>query len=141
LIFLDLYFTLKNPFYPRIKRVTFYYVFLAFVIVFTSFNIAILNWYGANDIKLIDDETTTHLHMDIFYYPLTIILSIMTIISYVLVMKRLLKKGTSHKLRKTVVRRYTLLFFLYFIAILDCVDDQTDFLHQLLPGPGWQNTL
>ena len=140
MIFLDLYFTLKNPFYPRKNRVNFYYILLLGVIVFTSLNIMILGYYGANEIKLIDDETVLNLQIDIFYYPLTIILSVMTIISYGLVMNRLLKKGTSLKLRTTVVRRYTFLFFLFIIAILDCVDDQTDFLHLLFPGDGWQYT-
>ena len=129
LIFLDLYFTLRNPFYPRAKRVSVYYIFLAFVVVFTILNIAILNLYGANEIKLLDDEASPNLQVDIFHYPLTFVLSAMTIISYILVMIRLMKKGTSYKLRKTVVRRYTFLFALYLIAILDCIDDQTDFLH------------
>ena len=140
MIFLDLYFTLKNPFYPRVKRVSVYYIFLAFVVVFTSLNIVILNFYGANEIKLIDETDEMepqHLQIDILYYPLTLILSIMTITSYLLVMIRLLKKGTSKKLRSTVVRRYTFLFVLYLIAILDCIDDQTDFLHAILPGGGW----
>ena len=110
------------------------------MVVFTSLNIVILNFYGANEIKLIDETDEMepqHLQIDILYYPLTLILSIMTISSYLLVMIRLLKKGTSKKLRSTVVRRYTFLFVLYLVAILDCIDDQTDFLHAILPGGGW----
>jgi hypothetical protein len=39
IIFMDLYLTLKNPFYPREKRVTKYNIFLMVVFFFSAINI------------------------------------------------------------------------------------------------------
>lgn len=60
-------------------------------------------------------------------------------------MNRLLKKGTSPKLRKKVVVRYSILFIFYMISIADAIDDQIDLVHGLFPNEGTdrfiQNTL
>ena len=41
IIFIDLYLTLKNPFYPREKRVSKYNAFLLVVFVFSAINIIV----------------------------------------------------------------------------------------------------
>ena len=95
-VFIDLYLTLKNPFYPRGKRVIWYkiYLILCFLVGLTMI------------IKNPDSYVKITLTIYISLY-------VMTLIPAFLVVVRLCKKGTSKQLRKLVVRRHLIFFAIY----------------------------
>ena len=93
LINIDLYLTLKNPFYPREKRVLKYYIILIATLVYS----VVSEVYPRNE--------------TFFKWYIVFLFSII-FIPGILVIAKLCRKGTSKELRHLVIRRH-----LIFVAI------------------------
>lgn len=121
IIFIDLYLTLKNPFYPREKRVFSYKIFLLVVFLFSGTNILYSIIYEGTNLNLYDKDRQSGA---IFYFILyTSILTSFTIVPTILVIFKLCRKGTSKDLRAMVIRRHIIFFSIYILLILSVVDE------------------
>jgi hypothetical protein len=106
LIFIDLYLTLKNPFYPRENRQWKYTLVLI--------SIPIL-WVSIFIIKVVTGDVPESFVM-IPSIGLTTALFVMSLVYSLAVMFRLCKKGTSYKLRKLVWKRHLIYIQLYLVV-------------------------
>ena len=115
IIFYDLYLTLNNPFYPRYKRVKWYF-FGFFVLNFTiiaSFSNNFIN--NGSSIKLYDFANNSYFINILKIY--TLILTLLTLIPVIMVTHRLNKKGTSQDLKTKVLYRHVIYFILYLMML------------------------
>ena len=101
LIFIDLYFTLENPFYQRKSRKKWYFSLIVADILLNMIFLEFGWTTSSNIIGSVIAQTT------IF-------------ITFILVVKRLRMKGTSSELRSKVVTRHVTYFVCYsYILIFD----------------------
>ena len=107
LLFLDLYLTLKYPFHPRESRKWTYFPILAFLLAL-GFPFIFIDPIGTLDD--VANHVIDHLIVGLIY-----ISSVTSIISSVLVAKRLSKKGTSKNLRWLVFKRHLIYIILYMV--------------------------
>jgi hypothetical protein len=114
-IFIDLYLTIKNPFFPRSKRCRWYATttFL-FCLVFTFILIESISELGTGTTLYGESQKEVN---TVFKY-FTVILVLITFVAFILVLNRLVKKGTSADLRKKVCRRHVVNFLLFLSIIL-----------------------
>ena len=98
IVFMDLYFTLKNPFYPRGKRVIWYQIYLLICFLF--------------GVLMAMSTLSEEAYVSIMFY-VYLSLYFLTLVPTVLVSFKLCKKGTSKTLRKLVVRRHLIFFAIY----------------------------
>ena len=103
IIFVDLYLTLKNPFYPREKRTMYYYLLTA---------CAMLTWIVIYFI--IKPDENVQIISDIVFNISTLI----PIISTFSVLRRLCLRGTSRKLKNIMCRRYFSYLCIYLLLII-----------------------
>jgi hypothetical protein len=68
--------------------------------------------------------------MVMFGYTITLIL--LTVIPTFLVIRRLLRKGTSRQLKRKVVQRHLIFFLIYCIALIEMINIQTEFIENWL---------
>ena len=122
IIFIDLYLTLRHPFYPRGKRNKFY--ILALLLVFitcVALSARMDTNQKINDYYIEDNAALKYISMGFLA-----ILTLATILPFVLSIAYLFRRGTSTKLRKKVANRYIFYFFLYLIMVLCTVLDFTN---------------
>ena len=130
IIFMDLYLTLKNPFYPREKRVAKYNIFLMVVFLFSAINIIYSIVAEGTNLNLYDSSRqSTAIIIFIFY---TSVLFLFTVVPTLLVTFKLCRKGTSKKLRVKVIRRHMIFFSIYILTILSVFEDQFDIVTKLI---------
>jgi len=116
IVFVDLYLTLRNPFYPRKKRVIRYKIFLLLIMGITLGlqlwsilkNQTSINLYDVNRQSEIIDK----------FKNLAIFLLIITLVATFLVIIRLGKNGTSHELRILVLKRHITFLFVFIICLI-----------------------
>lgn len=111
-VLIDLYLTLKNPFYPRGKRAKWYYLFCISVIL--SFSITYLI-YDPMDPTFTSWGTKPY---DTAYGTVCAVLGLTSLLATILVLKRLAMKGTSRKLKMTVLKRHILYAFFYLLSLV-----------------------
>jgi hypothetical protein len=121
IVIIDLYLTLKNPFYPRAKRgVSYWTVIIIFMVVFFSQLVQKENRFKDPPVSM--DHVRPTLKKAFW------ILLPMTIVSFVGAVVRLFGKGTSSKMRRQVVRVYLIYFlsqstlFLYMYSSNEKID-------------------
>ena len=107
-LFIDLYLSIKNPFISRSSRIKFYQ-FGCIVICLGQIYITI-----KNPLTLYINDA-----MDRAVNYFSYVMSVMTILPFFLVMIRLLKKGTSEKLKRLVIKRHAIYFLAYFVYLFD----------------------
>ena len=95
IIFIDLYFTLKNPFRKRSSRCSLYWLG-SLVILMIVLLILIYTW----DPVKIRDRSKGLNELTIPFFALFSFILYVAFISFILVIKRLCMKGTSKNLRK-----------------------------------------
>ena len=130
IIFIDLYLTLKNPFYPREKRVSKYNIFLLVVFIFSAINILYSIGNKGTNLNLYDKSRQT-IAISIFGLY-TLVLFLFTVVPTLLVIFKLCRKGTSKKLRAKVIRRHLIFFSIYILSILAVFEDQNDTITNLI---------
>jgi hypothetical protein len=114
-IFIDLYLTIKNPFFPRSKRCRWYATTTIVVcLVFTTILIESISELGTG-MTLYDKSQEGVINL---FRCFTVILVLITFVAFILVLNRLVKKGTSSDLRKKVCRRHVVNFLLFLSIIL-----------------------
>ena len=113
LIFMDLYFSLKNPFQTRNKRNK-WYILMAVWVVFINILALKFGWNKQFRLKIVP--------LTEFFIAYKVIMILAGFVFYSLVIHRLCMKGTSKKLRKKVLWRHTTwyIFFLY-ISIINAI--------------------
>ena len=114
-LFIDLYLTLKNPFFPRQQRAKWFYLYscLGFVIYLLYFLQSQFN--SDTDI----DRDTDPISNDKMYPIVIMIFSIFTLTTVLLVVKRLTLKGTSRTLKQKVFFRHILYSMVYLTLLLE----------------------
>lgn len=109
LIYIDLYLTLKNPFYPRARRAKKYFMIL-FCVFISSISVAIFA-YKNNTISLnVYDKLWP---LSIYMKSIVIGFVISTVYVITLIIWRLCKPGTSRTLRNKVIKRYIVYLVIY----------------------------
>jgi hypothetical protein len=111
LMYIDLYLTLRNPFYPRSRRAKKYF-FILFIMLVLSLSVSSYTY---------STQTFTLLVYDNNLYPLSLFMRV-TIISFLIstvyvipmIIWRLCQPGTSRSLRNKVIQRY-LVYLLIFL--------------------------
>jgi hypothetical protein len=118
-IFIDLFLTINNPFYPRFKRVRWYAIILlgSTIGLFSCLNKSIKD--NGTSIALYDRDAQGLL-INILQI-LTICSIVISFVPFLLVLVRLRKKGTSKDLRNKVFRRHVISFLLFLSIILRVV--------------------
>ena len=112
-IFVDLYLTLKNPFYPRENRIKYYHLF--------TFCYSTLIY-----LDIIFDITSSLLEKILLFSIIFLIMLIIPIIATVSALRRLCLRGTSQKLKNMVFRRYFVYLCIYLLIILGRLSDFTE---------------
>ena len=130
IIFIDLYLTLKNPFYPREKRVSRYNIFLLVVFIFSAINILYSIISQGTNLNLYD-KSRQKISINLFVLY-TSVLFLFTVVPTLLVIFKLCRKGTSEKLRAKVIRRHLIFFSIYILSILAVFEDQYDLITFLI---------
>ena len=121
ILFIDLFLTLKNPFYPRQKRVIKYKIFLFIVFIFSVSNIWISIRNNNTSINLYDNVRQDQAIKIFLIYTYVMIST--TFIPTVLVIFRLCKRGTSRELRQKVIKRHISFFIVYLICLVQVLED------------------
>ena len=117
IVFIDLYLTIRNPFYRRTKR---YPLYLSILFMVMSVTTATLVYgtikYGATvtiyEEKLEDDVLWMYRCFEILVFCLSMIPA-------ALVIYRLSQKGTSKDLKNKVCKRHLVYFFFYLVIFID----------------------
>jgi len=130
IIFIDLYLTLKNPFYPREKRVSRYNLFLLVVFIFSAINIIYSIVTAGTNLNLYDK--TRQSTSIVLFVLFTSVLYLFTVVPTLLVIFKLCRKGTSKKLRAKVIRRHLIFFSIYILSILAVLEDQYDVITKII---------
>ena len=130
MIFLDLYLTLYNPFYPRESRVWKYYVTL----IFSSFFVlGYIVYQIISGLEITKYFETGYVAWILFAPPFLV-----SIISSFLVLLRLCKRGTSKKLRIIVFRRH-LIYMMLYIGIFFTLGNNP--ISRIVVEPSWKPLL
>ena len=117
LIFLDLDLTIRNPFYPRIKRVKYFVMIVLFVLGFVSYTfVKGYSSFGSVNFNLFEWTKEKEVIRELRYFVCALLL--LTIIPFIRVMLRLCNKGTSKDLRQKVLKRHLTHFILFTAVIL-----------------------
>ena len=122
IIFMDLYLSLSNPFYPRAKRLPKYYLFMGFILIWTLLN----SVYGVkaqalNNANVVPKWAKSSILQSRYYI---LLLAVFIIIPVILTVYRLSLKGTSEKLRKMVIRRHLIFASVYGLRVATIVYDR-----------------
>ena len=133
LIFIDLYLTIRNPFYARQRRAKWYTLFfLAILAAITVMTAISINSYGTS-LNLYDQTRQKSFIAGLKVF--TLVMTVCTCLPTVLVMIRLNKEGTSTDLREKVRKRHYLYFALYLGIILQVAYNQFSLaLESLFPA-------
>ena len=115
LIFLDLYLTIRNPFYPRSRRNRLYKM-ISINIMMVSVSTLIYSFFGEG--TSVDLYSSLQSGVNNLYSLYTCMLILMTIIPTTLVICRLMRKGTSRKLKTKICIRHLIYFALYLFILL-----------------------
>ena len=109
LIYIDLYLTLLNPFYPRARRATCYFTIMIIVLALSSC-ISIYTYQSNTYTLRIYDKLSP---LSTLMQVLIIIFILSTVYTISLIVYRLCKPGTSRTLRNKVIKRYILYLTIY----------------------------
>ena len=131
LIFVDLYLTLRNPFFPRKRRMFFYYLSASIIFTLILFFIS-MDLRSLQPDQLEGEMMKGHNTAQMVMFGYTVTLILFTVIPTFLVIRRLLRKGTSRQLKRKVVQRHLFFFLIYCIALIQMVDIQTEFIENWL---------
>jgi len=115
-VIIDLYLTLKNPFYPNKKRLPKLWGLVILFMITPSYLVYLL--YGTpswEDLTIISDT----------FLALSATTLVLMLIPIVLVINRLRKRGTSPALRKKVVNTYVIYMIVYSLTAFGIVNDQS----------------
>jgi len=122
IVFVDLYLSLTNPFFPRTKRMLSYYILMGLVTIWTiTILINSISDNGTN-INLYDPARNGSAITQLFIF--LIVLSVFLTIPIFLTIYRLNKKGTSLKLRRLVIKRHLVFALVYSLRIMAVIFDQ-----------------
>lgn len=121
-MFFDLYFILKNPFYPRQRRAKWYYLLTSLIVLsfgmFTVYSV----YFKQTGVNLLDFEPDYTIYVFTLKAYL-IITTFITTIFALLIIFRLQKPGTSKDLRRKVLSRHILYYFLCMLIIVNYAFD------------------
>ena len=131
LIFVDLYLTLRNPFFPRKRRMFFYYLSASIIFILVVFFIS-MDLRSLQPDQLEGEMMKGHNTAQMVMFGYTVTLILLTVIPTFLVIRRLLRKGTSRQLKRKVVQRHLMFFLIYCIALIQMIDIQTEFIDNWL---------
>lgn len=114
--FLDIFLTIKNPFYPRQKRCTVYTSLLAlfFVTMLCWLLFSIIRFGTTISLYDLKNQNTFFTYLQWLLY----ILISFALIPTILVFIRLRQKGTSKELRRKVFLRHTVYFMIYILVMM-----------------------
>ena len=118
IIFLDLYLTLRNPFYPRKKRIISYHFFNLLVMLIVIF----VTIYSLTEQGVSIETYKRGLYPIIIdlYLTMSTILMTLTTLPLILSLFKLKQKGMSSDLKTLVVRRFVIYYccnLLFFLQI------------------------
>ena len=123
LVFIDLFLTIRNPFYPRKRRMTSYsFIVIAVIVSTIAWVLWSYNTLGDKDewifnfLKLLE-------YIQRYQSIFALILSLAIIVPTGLVMYRLSWRGTSMELKNKVCRRQLIYFFLFLIYLFDVMHE------------------
>mmetsp|Transcript_24288 Transcript_24288/g.37485 ORF Transcript_24288/g.37485 Transcript_24288/m.37485 type:complete len:257 (+) Transcript_24288:596-1366(+) len=115
LVLIDLYLTLKNPFYPKRKRASVYYAATLLCLLFIGL-LAFLETSQASQGSYA---------LNRIFMSLTILLMVSMLVLYFAIIGRMIRKGTSRDLRGMIIRRYIIYFLLYQVIAFSMLNDQS----------------
>ena len=119
MIFVDLYLSLRNPFYQKEKRFKFYYLFILIVMIIVGSFMYKYSEFLTQDLDIFSDIAY---YDKKFLLVLRIILSCLcciTLISFGLILRIICKKGTSNKLRIKVIKNIFFWIANYMVQIVE----------------------
>lgn len=116
LLFIDLYLTIRNPFYQRSKRIPLYCIFI--LVVETIITVLIIHTLG--NVETVYGRIPEQMkQLSYLTLKTNLCLMIFPIISTMLVVYRLMTKGTSKDLKLKICKRHLMYFIFFFICSVD----------------------
>lgn len=112
ILYIDLIWILKNPFYPQRQRNFYYYILIAILTVFSISHTTILLQFTQKD------QEVRFIYLRHIPDSIHLILRVMNLLSIFFIAFLLLKESLSKKLRQIILVRYIILFITFIPGIL-----------------------
>ena len=120
LIILDLWLTIRNPFFDREKRIKYYWAVVFGLVVISAIPLidlnAILQLPDGTDSQIKHKSEATISFVTMFFYC-SLINYVFVVLFFLLVVIQISRKGQSAELRRKVCIRYILYFLILFIWV------------------------
>ena len=115
LLFMDLFLTIRNPFYQRSKRIPLYCIFI-FIVEAILTGLIIMT---INDVDIVYGRIPEQMEaMEKLTLTTNFYLMIFPIVSTMLVVYRLMTNGTSKDLKQKICKRHLMYFVFFFIGVV-----------------------